>query len=117
MKMCNFQRRSVLTGLLWMGFMIIGMCQSANILGVFTFPGKSHSIMSEIVMTELARRGHNVTVITNFRLNEKLANYSEVLIEPAFDYWIACKCVLNISKFNSSYFCIISSNSHWIQSF
>jgi glucuronosyltransferase len=67
--------------------LIIQNVGAAKILGVFPFPGKSHSVMLLPLMKELANKGHEVTVITNFRLNEKIANYTEILIEPMFDFW------------------------------
>lgn len=40
--------------------------QSAKILAVFPFPGKSQYIFAEQYLKELARRGHNVTVLNTF---------------------------------------------------
>jgi glucuronosyltransferase len=58
-----------------------------KILGVFAFPGQSHSMMLLPIMKELAHRGHEVTVISNYPINERVTNYTEILIEPVFDYW------------------------------
>lgn len=60
-----------------------------KILGIFPFPSKSHSIMIETIMTELVSQGHAVTVITNYPKLDRMENYTQVLIEPAFDYWKA----------------------------
>jgi hypothetical protein len=40
--------------------------QSAHILGIFVIPAKSHSIVFTALTRELARRGHQVTVIGTF---------------------------------------------------
>jgi glucuronosyltransferase len=36
---------------------------------------------------ELAKRGHEMTVITNYPLPKKIANYTEIIIEPIYDFW------------------------------
>jgi glucuronosyltransferase len=67
--------------------LIIQNVSGAKILGVFAFPSKSHSMMLQPIMKELANKGHQVTAITNYRMNEKIANYTEILIEPNYDFW------------------------------
>jgi glucuronosyltransferase len=58
-----------------------------KILAIFAFPGKSHGIMLNTVTEELARRGHEVTIITNYPASKKIANYTEIIIDPIYDYW------------------------------
>ncbi|XP_030387611.1 UDP-glucuronosyltransferase 2B1 [Scaptodrosophila lebanonensis] len=62
--------------------------QAARILAPFFFPGKSHLIMTNAIVRELVKRGHEVTFITAFSLaKENLGpNYKEVLI-PQYDFW------------------------------
>ena len=48
-----------------------------KILGLFPFNGKSHFVMFEQVMTELARKGHEVDVVSHFPLKEKEKNYND----------------------------------------
>ncbi|KAH8358919.1 hypothetical protein KR093_003241, partial [Drosophila rubida] len=49
--------------------------QSAKILAVFPFPGKSQYIFAEQYLRELSRRDHNVTVINTFGSNESDPNF------------------------------------------
>ncbi|CAB3221864.1 unnamed protein product [Arctia plantaginis] len=56
-------------------------CESANILYVVPFTSKSHYIMLRPIGLELARRGHNVTVITGNRESDPPPNYRQVMID------------------------------------
>lgn len=49
--------------------------QSAKILAVFPFPGKSQYIFAEQYLKELAQRQHNVTVINTFGSSENQPNF------------------------------------------
>ncbi|XP_062122126.1 UDP-glucosyltransferase 2-like [Drosophila sulfurigaster albostrigata] len=49
--------------------------QSAKILALFPFPGKSQYIFAEQYLKELARRDHNVTVINTFGSDEVVPNF------------------------------------------
>ncbi|XP_065219659.1 uncharacterized protein LOC135845124 [Planococcus citri] len=60
--------------------------QCANILGVFPLNFKSHYIIYQSVMKELARRGHNVTVINPFPMNQAQQNYTDIDITECFNY-------------------------------
>ncbi|XP_017479994.1 PREDICTED: UDP-glucuronosyltransferase 2B15-like, partial [Rhagoletis zephyria] len=62
---------------------------AAKILAVFIFPARSHYQMHRTVISELVKHGHQVTMITAHTLEPlKLgSNYTEILIEPEFDYW------------------------------
>lgn len=53
----------------------------AKILGVFPSPGYSQFILGEVLMTELARRGHEVTMISAYRPKEELKNYRTILAD------------------------------------
>lgn len=79
--------------------------EASKILAVYAFPGKSHYMMHTSIIKELIRNGHQVTMITAFSLNHlKLgANYTEVLIEPVYDFWsdgkfIVTKFFIRINK-------------------
>lgn len=54
---------------------------SSRILGVFPSPGYSQFILAERLMTELANRGHEVTVISPFLPKEQPKNYKNVTVE------------------------------------
>ncbi|XP_017040218.1 UDP-glucosyltransferase 2 [Drosophila ficusphila] len=49
--------------------------QSSRILAVFPFPGRSQYIFAEQYLKELARRGHNVTVINTFGSDKNEPNF------------------------------------------
>ncbi|RZF48858.1 hypothetical protein LSTR_LSTR003238 [Laodelphax striatellus] len=65
-------------------FIILGMilscwCQVVfEILGVFPFSAKSHYMMYEPLLLELAKRGHQVTSINAFPQNHKVANFTDI---------------------------------------
>ncbi|XP_049873577.1 UDP-glycosyltransferase UGT5-like [Pectinophora gossypiella] len=61
--------------------LVIEYCGCANILYVIPFTSKSHYIMLRPIGLELARRGHNVTVITAFREADHPPNYHEVIVD------------------------------------
>ncbi|TGZ54174.1 UDP-glucosyltransferase 2-like isoform X1 [Temnothorax longispinosus] len=52
-----------------------------RILGVFPLQGKSHWIMQEALMKELARRGHQVDVVTHFPLEKPIPNYTDISLK------------------------------------
>ncbi|KAH8254192.1 hypothetical protein KR032_008814, partial [Drosophila birchii] len=60
----------------------------SRILAAFFFPGKSHFMMTNAIIRELVKRGHEVTFITPFSLaKEKMGpNYKEIVI-PQYDFW------------------------------
>lgn len=49
-----------------------------NILGIFPHEGLSHSFVFDPYLTELARRGHNVTVISHFPQKTPLKNFRDI---------------------------------------
>lgn len=53
----------------------------SRILAAFFFPGKSHFMMTNAVIRELVKRGHEVTFITPWSMAEENlgANYTEIL--------------------------------------
>lgn len=51
---------------------------SLNILGLFPYQGKSHFFVFESYLKELAKRGHNVTVVSYFPQTETLENYHDI---------------------------------------
>lgn len=67
------------------------LVQCGNFLFVFPFPSKSHHIMSQELIKVLVKRGHHATLITPYHINEKLPNYTEVLLEEILE-WKESKC-------------------------
>jgi UDP:flavonoid glycosyltransferase YjiC (YdhE family) len=53
----------------------------AKILGIFPFQARSHTFVATALMLELAKRGHEVTVISHNPYKEKVANYTEIVVK------------------------------------
>ncbi|XP_038214478.1 UDP-glycosyltransferase UGT5-like [Zerene cesonia] len=54
---------------------------SARILGIFPHPGKSHQMVFDPLLRELAERGHDLTVATFFPIENRPSNYREVNLQ------------------------------------
>ncbi|CAD1470739.1 unnamed protein product, partial [Heterotrigona itama] len=61
---------------------ILSACHGYRILGVFPFNGKSHFIMFEHLMKALARKGHQLDVISTFPLKKPYPNYNDMIVLP-----------------------------------
>lgn len=61
-------------------WLTLSMCHGYRILGVFPFNGKSHFMMFEHMMKGLARRGHQVDVISTFPLKKPYSNYTDFIV-------------------------------------
>lgn len=62
-------------------FLFIVIANSAsclNILGIFPYQGKSHFFVHRIYLRELAKRGHNITIISHFPEKEPPKNYNDI---------------------------------------
>ena len=87
-------------------FFIISNFKTSNsykILGVFPFNGKSHSMMFEPVMKELAKRGHQVDVVSHFPLKEPLKYYNDISLKgtsPDLQNNVTFELIQNFSDFN-----------------
>lgn len=68
---------------------------SAKILALFPFPGKSHSIMLNRILTELLNRGHELDVVSGFPLQPQ-PNYTSYAVTPHVDFWTAVTRALNL---------------------
>ncbi|XP_060531804.1 UDP-glucosyltransferase 2-like isoform X2 [Cylas formicarius] len=55
-----------------------GNVESASILGIFPFPGKSHYFMFEKVMKALAESGHEVDIYTHFLSKNAVSRYNQI---------------------------------------
>nr|CAD7394427.1 unnamed protein product [Timema cristinae] len=62
----------------FISFFLLTHGQSANILGVFEFNGKSHFLMFERLMKSLAERGHEVHVLNHFPQKKPFPNYFDI---------------------------------------
>ncbi|KAF4519851.1 UDP-glycosyltransferase-08 [Ephemera danica] len=59
--------------------------QCARILAIEPFPAKSHMVVFSALTKELARRGHEVVVVSAFPLSKPMANYTDIDIMPYMD--------------------------------
>jgi hypothetical protein len=55
-----------------------------NILGIFPLPLKSHHIIFDSLMLELAERGHNVTTYTTSPKSYSVRNFVNVSLKECF---------------------------------
>jgi len=56
----------------------------ANILGIFPMPAKSHMTIHSTLMTELARRGHQVTVFSPFPEKYPIQNFTNIELKLSY---------------------------------
>ncbi|XP_039969322.1 UDP-glycosyltransferase UGT5 isoform X2 [Bactrocera tryoni] len=65
----------------------LAVVDGAKILGLFAHPSESHFAVMRSLMLELTKREHNVTVYSSHRLNERIENLREIIVEPEFPFW------------------------------
>jgi glucuronosyltransferase len=65
--------------------MPVAMIRGAKVLGVFPVPARSHLIVQKALMFELARRGHEVTVVSSFPENKVIPNYTEIELKTTIE--------------------------------
>lgn len=70
----------MLKQLLFIFFAVLSVIEGAKILVVHPSFSKSHVILGKALYTELAKSGHNVTVISNFPLEKPMENYRDIYI-------------------------------------
>jgi len=69
--------------LLMLTLMSVAMTRGAKVLGVFPFPARSHLIVQKALIFELARRGHEVTVVSSFPENKAIPNYTDIELKTS----------------------------------
>lgn len=67
--------------LVFIGLLCTPPIKSANILVFIPSPWKSHLVSFQPLFLELAHRGHNVTVVTQFAVKNPPSNYTQVLMK------------------------------------
>lgn len=60
--------------------------QSSNILAFLPSPWKSHIVSFKPLFLELARRGHNVTLVSQFTTKNPPTNYTQVITKNELDF-------------------------------
>ncbi|XP_046811242.1 UDP-glycosyltransferase UGT4 [Lucilia cuprina] len=66
---------------------LMGSTKGAKILGIFPHASESHFVVMRTFMMELAKKEHNVTLYSSHRLDDRLDNLKENIIEPEFPFW------------------------------
>lgn len=69
----------IIRGTLALFIFYLSMIEGYRILGVFPFAAKSHNIFLEVLMKGLAKRGHQVDVISHYDLKNPPENYKIIL--------------------------------------
>ncbi|KAL0878883.1 hypothetical protein ABMA27_003893 [Loxostege sticticalis] len=69
--------RNLLTYTLWL-LALVYASNAIKILGIFPYDRKSHFIVFKVLLQELARRGHDVTVISHFPQDDPPKNYHDI---------------------------------------
>lgn len=69
-------------------FICFERCSGHRILGVFPFNARSHMMMFEQLMKSLARRGHQVDVVSTFPLKSPYPNYTDIVINPVLPAFV-----------------------------
>ncbi|XP_049795743.1 UDP-glucosyltransferase 2-like [Schistocerca nitens] len=64
---------------------LAGLCEPARILCLMSTVSHSHHIFNRALTLELAKRGHQVTVLTPDREKKPVPNLREILIEGAYE--------------------------------
>ncbi|KAG5674368.1 hypothetical protein PVAND_004342 [Polypedilum vanderplanki] len=71
------------------------------------FVRPSHFLMLKVFIEELLNKGHEVTAITTLPYNDKTTNYTEILIDPA---WNPSNIILKDNQNDP-----LSSAMYWIE--
>lgn len=61
--------------------LLVPYVHSARILAAILYPAKSHFVMYRTLLTALAEKGHEVTVISHFPLNSPVENYEDLSVQ------------------------------------
>lgn len=60
----------------------LAVCDGYRLLGLFPFQAKSHFVMFEQLLKGLARKGHQVDVVSKFPLKKPYPNYTDIVTLP-----------------------------------
>ncbi|KAK9881059.1 hypothetical protein WA026_014404 [Henosepilachna vigintioctopunctata] len=82
----------------WCFSMFTYEIETAKILAVFHYPGKSHYMGGVALMKILAERGHEVTMVSPIGESEKIDNYRDVVLPEVFE--VAEQFMKNYFEYN-----------------
>lgn len=88
----------------WQSFLIFSFlltaCNGYRVLYVAPLNAKSHFFFMESFVRALLERKHHVTFLTGTSMQHlKLANYTEILVDPPFDFAKQSQCASNEVNF------------------
>ncbi|XP_066586589.1 UDP-glucosyltransferase 2-like [Prorops nasuta] len=99
-----------------LGLVCLAICQVANsyrILAVFPLHGKSHSVMTHALAKGLAKRGHQIDVVSHFPLENPIPNYKDISIKgsiPAVVNNISANDIDQFNQINVKHFVEMAGN-------
>ncbi|XP_058053573.1 UDP-glycosyltransferase UGT5-like [Anopheles bellator] len=76
---------------IWVVLVLLGSAADPvlgyRILGINTSPSRSHVIVQDALMKELARRGHHVTMVSPYKESEQVPNYRKITMPHVIGTW------------------------------
>lgn len=66
--------------------LLVAPIKPSNILVFTPSPWKSHLMSFQPLFLELAHRGHNVTVVTKFSIENPPTNYNQLIVKYEMDF-------------------------------
>lgn len=87
--------------LLLMLYALHGVIGAYKILGIFPAPSKSHYFIGQALLEGLAEDGHEVTIVSPFKMENPPANYAQIFIEKSYDNFVQGIFAANLSFYLS----------------
>ncbi|XP_012282467.1 UDP-glucuronosyltransferase 2B19 [Orussus abietinus] len=87
--------------LLLLGVLFLAQSEGARFLGLFPLQGKSHFIMMEQLMKELARRGDQVDVVSHFPQKTPFPNYKDIDVSGTVPIVVNNMSISYVDTFNT----------------
>lgn len=66
-------------------FLTTSFAYCSRILGVFPYPSKSHHILGKCLLKALAKKGHQVTMMSPFPEEDLITNYRQIELTGVLD--------------------------------
>lgn len=63
----------------------VTLSHGARILGMFPIPARSHLMVHKPLMLALARRGHEITVVSSFPESKPIPNYTDIEVKTTLE--------------------------------
>ncbi|XP_047366103.1 uncharacterized protein LOC124955559 [Vespa velutina] len=77
-----YEKMKALLCIIFCIYLCLTLSHGYRILGIFSYHGKSHFIMFESLMKGLAKKGHQVDVISTYPLKKPFVNYTDLVVIP-----------------------------------